>query len=211
MKGCWKKEEAAYVLGDGPSLRDFDYSLLIGKNVIACNEAYFRLQEIGLNPSIWMFVDAKFVGQCKARRGINFYDLPFPIVAGQHCGLREKDNVRLFISAREPTMAEGNLYYREHTGAAAINMAIQTGAKNIYLLGIDLDYIGDLSHSRPGHRMDGSENRSSYQKQIKRYERFASFASNITNLSTISALQSFPKKSWQEHFGVSDAKPKSDI
>lgn len=200
------------MLGDGPSLRDFDYKLLIGKNVIACNDAYFRLLEVGLNPSIWMFVDAKFVGVCKARKGINFYDLPFPIVAGQHCGLKAKDNVTTFISAREPSMAEGFLYYREHTGAAAINQAIQTGAKNIFLLGIDLDYIGDLSHSRPGHRMDGSHNRASYQKQIGRYERFASLHHGIVNLSVISALRSYPKISWQEHFGLEgNVKQESDI
>jgi hypothetical protein len=35
--GAWA-ERRAFVVGSGPSLRGFDYSLLDGENWIACNE-----------------------------------------------------------------------------------------------------------------------------------------------------------------------------
>lgn len=201
LSGMFPGEEV-FVLGDGPSLSGFDYGLLRGKNIIACNESFLRLADVGIIPAVWMFVDAKFVAQMKCSHKMKFDEdsTECIIICGEHCGLRANKRVHLFRSARSPSLIQGSLYYREHTGAAAINAAIQTGAKCIYLLGIDLNYSGDQSHSRPGHRMDGRENIGSYEKQISRYEKFASISEQIINLSAISQLKSYPKMDWREHF-----------
>jgi len=185
------KDEDVFVLGDGPSLLTFDYTRLKGKKVIAVCEAFFRLREVGMYPNIWVFVDATFVGEIKLNKEFKvdpYADNPYRIIAGPSCTLRTRANCFTFIGAKAPSKVPQKLYYATHSGAAAINAAIISGARKIYLLGIDLGYEGDVSHSKPGHRMDGrSANMPHYVKQIKHYNKFAEISDRIVNLSHIVA------------------------
>lgn len=199
-RGLFKGQDA-FVVGDGPSLRGFDYRLLAGKNTIACCNAYFRMRDAGVLPSIWLFVDAQFVGEIKSKPHlIDPYAIEGTrIVCGPSCTLRDKGPVSRFFGATKPSRDPARLYYKEHSGAAAINLGVICDPTTLYLLGIDLTLDNKYeSHAGP-HRLDGVDGQvSHYTRQVHRYEEFASMGVRIVNLSEASLLKSYPKKSWRE-------------
>lgn len=188
-----------FVVGDGPSLRGFDYRVLRGRKTIAVCSSYMRMVDAGVNPDVWVFVDASFVGEIKGHPyRIDPYTVSCRIACGPNCTLRDGGSVSRFFGATSPSRDPRKLYYKEHSGAAAINLGIITGPKKLYLLGIDLTY-GSQGETHAGpHRLDGVEGQlSHYTRQIARYEEFAKIADNIVNLSGISALRSYPKQDWR--------------
>ena len=89
----WKDQEA-FIIGGGPSLRDFDWSLLRDKNTIGCNNAFRLGPDIC---KICLFVDCGFIfsGRKKKREGFYRELAKFPnwVVT----------NTRHLQTCREPT------------------------------------------------------------------------------------------------------------
>ena len=194
----------AFVVGDGPSLRGFDYRLLAGRNTIAVCNAYFRMMGAGVVPSVWVFVDASFVGEIKSKpHCLDPYAVQGTRIAcGPNCTLRDRGPVSRFFGAEKPSRDPARLYYKEHSGAAAMNLGIIAKPRTLYLLGIDLTCVdAEQTHAGP-HRLDNVAGQlSHYTRQVARYEHFASMGTPIVNLSSISMLKSYPKKTWGEVFG----------
>ena len=141
----------AFVLGGGSSLRDFDFNLLSGRLVIGVNDA-FRLG-VQIVP-ITIFGDATWWNRVKwdlekyAKTGGVVYSVAPALMNIKLDWLRCKNRVPNGLGDGE------NLGWNNSTGAAAINLAVNLGARVIYLLGFDMTTAPDgrTTHWHNYHR-----------------------------------------------------------
>lgn len=124
--------QAAYLIGGGSSLKDFDFSVLKGRNTIGCNDA-FRL-----GPEIVkynLFGDTTWFHKVK-------YELEktkVPLVTNSPGMINfNVPHIRKMSRERDGLFSGSTLGWNYSTGAAAINLAISLGATWIFLLGYDL-------------------------------------------------------------------------
>ncbi len=127
----WKGQDAV-IIGGGPSLKGFDFSVLAGKNVIGCNDAFNLGSEI---VKFCIFGDHSWWQKNKWKlekfqgRVVTCCPTVMPYLVP---GL-------LKMEQRVHGLHSGStLGWNYSTGAAAINLAVSLGAKRIYLLGYDL-------------------------------------------------------------------------
>lgn len=136
----WNGQDA-FLIGGGASLKGFNFKWLAGRNTIGCNEA-FRLGPDIIK--ICLFSDVKWFNRTK-------WDLELfkgkvvtcaPGLAGIKC-----DWLHWLSRIEEVPLAGGSSVGWNHsTGAVALNLAVNLGAVQIFMLGFDLCTRGARSH-----------------------------------------------------------------
>lgn len=119
-----------FVIGGGPSLRGFDWSLLHGRHTIGCNDA-FRLGSDVCR--VVFFSDAGFYERAKD-------DLArFPGLVVSHCPrLVVKPPPFVKLLPRMPSgLFEHCIGFGKNSGCGAVNLALLMGASRVFLLGFD--------------------------------------------------------------------------
>jgi hypothetical protein len=132
-----------FVIGNGPSLRNTDLSLLNGEFTFCTNRIYLVLDQLGFKPSYYVCSNELIVEQC-AR---DIEKLPMPKFIGWHnrdlirftpdmtylwtrCGLRS-----WFFTDLTEGCWEGNT-----VTMVAIQLAYYMGFTDVYLVGVDHSY-----------------------------------------------------------------------
>ncbi len=132
-----------FILGNGPSLKQTDLTLLNGEFTFCTNRIYLMLDQLGFTPSYYVVSNDLIVEQC-AR---DIEKLPMPKFVGWHtrdmiqftndmtflwtrCGLRS-----WFFTDLTEGCWEGNT-----VTMVAIQLAYYMGFSEIYLLGVDHSY-----------------------------------------------------------------------
>lgn len=127
----WRGQDV-FIIGGGPSLKDFNWNLLRGLNTIGCNDAY--LLGIGIC-RVCIFGDVKWWEKHKERlskyQGTVFCACPEVKKAMTPDWLY---HVKQYASG----LMEDGVAWNGNTGAAAINLAVLLGAVKIFLLGFDM-------------------------------------------------------------------------
>lgn len=126
----WKDEDV-FIIGGGDSLKTFDWNLLKPHLTIGCNDA-FRLGKDVCKICIFGDIDW-FEFNKKLLEG-------FGGVVMTNCAqLRNKNIPWLFtIGRRASGLHNDAIGWNKNTGAAAVNLALILGAKNVFLLGFDM-------------------------------------------------------------------------
>jgi hypothetical protein len=182
--------QEVFVLASGPSLVDFDYSKLDGKNVICVNHSYKKVKK-----ALWTFaVDRAFV---------QFEDSRAPFRTTLICKKIIGQPVIEYKKAEKFSLNPfDGVWHVKSSGACALNSAIHAGFSKIYLLGFDCT-ITDLVHATDKefrHRKkmwptltekEKKKLKEHFEKTIKYFEYFP--RDNIFNLSTLSAIPYFKK------------------
>lgn len=132
-KPIWKDQDA-YIIGGGPSLREFDWSLLEGLRTIGCNKAYVH------GPSrceVCLFGDVPWWDHHKHE--LERYTKAGGTVFTNASALKTLKVPWLWTMRRENSgLYCDALGWNTNTGMAAINLALIFGAKTLYLLGFDM-------------------------------------------------------------------------
>jgi hypothetical protein len=132
-----------FILGNGPSLKQTDLSLLNGEFTFCTNRIYLMLDQLGFSPSYYVCSNELIVEQC----GRDIENLPIPKFIGWHnrdllnftndmtflwtrCGLRS-----WFFTDLTEGCWEGNT-----VTMVAIQLAYYMGFTDVYLLGVDHSY-----------------------------------------------------------------------
>ena len=148
-----------FIIGGGPSLKNFDIERLRGQRVIAVNCA-FRLAP---------WIDVMYYGDCtwpkkygcddfSDFRGIKITTCPQHVNRQDVKVVTKKNSPYGIIT--DPQFVSWNL----SSGACAINLAFHFGVKRIVLLGYDM------------HRINGEKNwHNFYKDQQKKHEPYARF------------------------------------
>lgn len=182
--------QTCYIIGGGPSLIDFNWSLLAGKNTIAINKAVLTYP----NADVLYWTDNRFYTwhqkEINEFRGLKYALLPAR-GTGADVNLLNRGK-RFGLETRQDTLAHGN-----NSGYAAINLAFHLGAARIVLLGYDMGNANGRSHFHDGYpiRATGDE---IYEKQfIPGFKQLADELKRcgveVWNANLESKLTAFPK------------------
>lgn len=201
------KDQDVYVVGSGPSLLGFNYSKLLGKNVITTNHSYKDVPFSHINS----VVDLDFINKEDNRSPYKSTILRY--FESETPGIKY-EKIPEFSPNPEDGVYIGHRSMYYCAGIAAITMAIHSGAKKIFLYGIDhksfspqemeevyMENTGqrfytekyhthatDLEHD---HRYKFSADDKKFRIKIEAYDQFPT--DNIYNMSKWSALTHFKK------------------
>lgn len=155
-KNAWADAPRVWIIGGGPSLRDFDWSLLAGEVVLGCNRCYER-PNVGATICIdgansagflnWAEM-GKFGDSWRNYTGLKIYSQ----LEQKHDGVPEDVYVvdRMRTQGRDLILEKG-LPQTNNTGTLAVQFAAALGAKDIRLLGFDMGSPGEKQE----HHHDG--------------------------------------------------------
>jgi hypothetical protein len=119
-----------HIVGSGPSLIGFDYSVLDGKRVITVNHAYKLVKS-----EFTVFID-----KCFKREDPEIFNNTFTISRAD-CDPKPNIGFNMARSFSLDPFAGVYPYTRKNSGMSAITIALQGGAEKIYLYGFDHRFI----------------------------------------------------------------------
>jgi hypothetical protein len=149
--GEWAGKRA-FVIGSGPSLKNFDRSHLAGELTIACNEEYRLLRAtINLVQDVRLFATPSDPGVVPLRDREDWYrGGAWPVYFKGHPDREDVDANDFIFQAKSchtqdqlfrwGTSLEAGLTYGANVGLAALSLADVLGASPIYLLGFDCGF-----------------------------------------------------------------------
>lgn len=205
--GSWKGKPC-YIVGGGPSLKGFNWSLLRGKRTIGINLAFTKIE-----PTIIFSMDTRFLNWVlNAKYGkeakekflkaksfkvwLATYNLSLP---GEIFIIPVFKSYRHGLVSFTFDLADG-IGHGNNSGYAALNLAVCLGANPVYLLGFDCSHEKGRSHWHNGHPIKQNETTtknfiSYFEKQATRIK---AKGFDVINLNPNSALECFEKKSIKE-------------
>lgn len=139
-----------FIVGGGASLKDFDFSRLNGKNVIAVNSAYKYVDE----NAVLYWGDTSW-GQDESENLLK-HPSKYKFSSRLHVDLTSNPTGPGGCYWLRKTGSEGfdpdvNSVRGNNSGAHAINFSINLGARRVVLLGFDMSYSGTKSHFHNHH------------------------------------------------------------
>jgi len=195
--------DMCFIVGGGSSLRNFDWTDLDGKFVIAVNRAY----EVLPNAQIVYFTDN------------DFWELHKEFML-KHAGKKIRGSIgdkanlaNAFVEEYKLTGPHGlettpkQLRHGYNSTYAAINLAVHYKFKKIYLLGVDMKWgnAGNkaTSHWHTGHKRIDAE--SVYKRMLGSYDTIVKplrdLGIEVINVTRDSELKVFPKVDFTDVFG----------
>ena len=197
------EDEPCYIIGGGPSLKNFNWNLLFEKNVIGCNAAFYI--GVDLIP-IMIFGDGAFLRQ--HRSGLDNYSKNGGLViTNSHIVNRfdPPEYLKQMKKANRGLIKDG-LGWNANTGASAINLALLFGANPIYLLGYDMK-LSPEGEKNFHNAYNDTPNTKAYDRFLRGMAEVARDlpqlfpGHQVINLEDdTSALKVFQKESLKEHF-----------
>lgn len=186
------KGEDVFIVGGGGSLHHFykqgGFALLEDKNTICLNHSYMYCKT-----DILLFLDKRFKGEFEGR-GHRWADIR-KVLAGPSSSMRPHKNISTFMGSNSISHDPGQLYGITMSGLAGINAALLTGAKRIFLMGLDCGFVNGLGHfySREWQHVRDNDD-TAYRRNAKRFDVFKkySFIYNLSKESRITAFEKLP-------------------
>lgn len=197
--------KTCFIIGGGPSLEGFDWSLLSGYPTIGINKTFQQF-----------FADINY------SMDYNFFDLVQHSVEPKQLGYElhkkwlEYKGIKLFIRQDETHGFAAGIYYvkklfkkaisfdlnagiypMNNSGGGALMLALALGCKNIGLLGYDFKVKGNKTHWHDGYSKQNVEtlarNLEDFRSKIDEFAPFIlELGINVVNLSSDSNLRNFP-------------------
>lgn len=132
----WKDQEV-FIIGGGPSLKDFDWTLLHQEYTIGCNTAFTLGEKVC---KICVFGDKSWFHVFEEKLS-QFKGAVFTNIEAYH---HRNHLPWLWTLRRHMTgLHKDGLGWNGNTGSIAINLALLLGAKKVYLMGYDMQRIND--------------------------------------------------------------------
>ena len=182
--------ETIYIIGGGPSLKNFDFRSLAGSRTIAVNKAMFFYP----NADVLYWTDSRFYTWYKNDID-NFKSLKFTIKAGS----QYNTDVKILKKGKAHGLEKDPqiLAHGFNSGYAAINLAYHLGAKRIILLGFDMSMSGLESHFHDGYPTVPAGNKVYQDKFLPGFKQLSAELKAagivVLNASPYSKLTAFPK------------------
>lgn len=128
--------EDVYIVGSGISLIGFDFGKLKGLNVVPLNHACFQVPNIAFH----VFLDTRFLAEANLieASGVKWDAMPWQKVTSSHSTLGTRDGLAVIRPSNQFNYDPNLGFYTSRNSACfAISTAIYSGAKRIFLLGVD--------------------------------------------------------------------------
>lgn len=160
------KGQRCFIIGNGPSLNKHDLSKLEGEFVFAVNSFYYKTRETGFRPTFFVVEDTKVMEENAEE--IKAYEAPYKFFPAQYKSFHPADGNVFFFSmdqgfyrANSPyycvprfsTDATRQLYCGQSVTYINLQLAFFMGFTEVYLIGMDFDYIIPKEHERRGNHI----------------------------------------------------------
>lgn len=205
--GKWSAKDCV-VVGGGPSLKTFDWNLLVRHpRVIVVNRAWRDCPMAAL----WFSEDIRVIelwhedSAWKAFQGTKIFHALDPAYADR----AEKLDSSLWIIERKrrdkfwaSTFDEG-LSYSSNSMIGALNIASILQASPIYILGLDCNAIGKREvnyhdeYERAGFDRTGDHQYESFKSDFEHWAALHLKNVSVINLNPASAVECWPKRDWR--------------
>jgi hypothetical protein len=192
-----KLSNPTFIIGGGPSLKGKDLSELKGKSAIGVNYDMFRPEtKIGIFADLMFYKNFKYDIQAAHIPIVTMTpdakkDFPFLYYM-------EKTKVNLLdLSGNGLAWFHSQVSEAGNTGAAALNLAVVLGIREVVLIGFDMKETEGRRnhHDAYGYQEKGAD---PYGRFIKRFESFLPdlehLGVKVYNSNLESAMECFPKK-----------------
>jgi len=182
--------ETIYIIGGGPSLKNFNFSELKGLNTIAINKAVFFHQ----TADVLFWTDSRFYTWYKNDID-NFNGLKFSLKPGS----QYTTDIKVLRKGVDHGLEKDPhvLAHGFNSGYAAINLAYHLGANRIVLLGFDMHNDGKDTHFHEGYPTQPAGDhiyKDKFLPGFKELERgLRADGITVFNASPYSSLNEFPK------------------
>lgn len=211
------QDQPAFVVGSGPSLRNFDYRPLTNRNTIGCNEEYRWGPCIAICQDVRFFFGDGSPGRTPAKDNPAWYggpqipvwfkghpDRPDPHVERDEvfaigAATELQRNVVGALEFRWPLRLEDGLAYGAMCGIAALSLADALGASPIFLLGMDCKATPDgTTHSHDRYPADWKMTNAKHRAGVfamwaKEYRKWAPHVRGRAVTVGDSAVDAFPR------------------
>jgi len=146
------KQKQIFIAGNGPSLRDLDFSLLEGRDWLGMNAAYRYWDRVGIYPKIYCCLD-KVVVRSHAEQILRLYregriERFFLVrdILDELPDFPQDDRVFFLEDMVASEVPEARIFHtafpdKKTTGSWAVRFAIFLGYRDITLGGIDCSYV----------------------------------------------------------------------
>lgn len=199
-----RKDASIVIIGGGTSLKGFDFNRLNKEFTIAVNHTI----EFYPQATCLLFGDKIFLHKYDKTK-FNFDDYKGLIFARDTCksskpfqdwDLEEKENVYFFEGLRdEPSMnPRKGLFHPTSSGFLAMNLALQMGARKIYLLGFDYYKENEQMHFFKDHEHHIKYDSDRLERKLVKIPYFEKYRNRFINCSPKSKIDIFEKKHWSE-------------
>lgn len=157
------KGERCFIIGNGPSLNKHDLSLLKDEYVFAVNSFYYKTAETGFRPTFFVVEDDAVMRENIEQ--IRAYEAPYKFFPTNYKelhpaaentyffrmnrGFYEKSSPNYCVP-RFSTDASKVLYCGQSVTYINLQLAFFLGFTEVYLIGMDFDYVIPPEHGRKG-------------------------------------------------------------
>lgn len=160
------KGDRCFIIGNGPSLNNHDLSLLEGEKTFAVNSFYYKTRENGFKPTFFV-VEDEMVMKENYEQFIS-YDVPFKFFPVEYSKYHPPAPNVFYFRMNHGFYQDGSPYYNLprfssdplkglYCGQTVtyINMqlAFFMGFSEVYLIGMDFDYVIPKEHKRNGNNI----------------------------------------------------------
>lgn len=157
------KGQRCFIIGNGPSLNKHDLSLLENEYSFGVNSFYYKTRESGFRPTFYVVEDSSVMKENIEE--IRAYEAPYKFFPTIYSRLHPKTPNTFFFEMnrgfyektspnyavpRFSTDASKVLYCGQSVTYINLQLAFFMGFTEVYLIGMDFDYIIPESHSRKG-------------------------------------------------------------
>lgn len=155
--------QRCFIIGNGPSLNRHDLSLLENEYSFGVNSFYYKTRETGFRPTFYVVEDSSVMKENVAE--IRAYEAPFKFFPTIYRSLHPKTPNTFFFEMnrgfyektspnyavpRFSTDASRVLYCGQSVTYINLQLAYFMGFTEVYLIGMDFDYVIPDSHKRTG-------------------------------------------------------------
>lgn len=155
--------QRCFIIGNGPSLNKHDLSLLEDEYSFGVNSFYYKTRETGFRPTFYVVEDSSVMKENIAE--IRAYEAPYKFFPTIYKKLHPKTPNTFFFEMnrgfyertspnyavpRFSTDATNVLYCGQSVTYINLQLAFFMGFTEVYLIGMDFDYVIPKSHKRTG-------------------------------------------------------------
>ena len=201
LSGDWS-DRPCYLIGGGTSLRDFDFSKLTDGIKVGCNRSAFES-----DADVLVTLDQQFARQRRDQIQ-DFVDSGKSAVLAMppsEVGHTQIEGATYIYRVRNEGLShKKDQIYGVHTGRAALNVAFLMGAKDIRLLGYDMQNGKEGVHFHGGYPWQNAETNRFMNKWSQNFGRckqeLDAAGVRVTNYigSPASILTDFPTRPLEE-------------
>lgn len=157
------KGDRCFIIGNGPSLNKHDLSLLDGEYTFGVNSFYYKTRETGYRPFFYVVEDTSVMNENLDE--IRSYYAPFRFFPTSYRDLLPNDPNTFYFRMnrgfyeksspnyavpRFSTDATNVLYCGQSVTYINLQLAYFMGFTEVFLIGMDFDYVIPVSHKRTG-------------------------------------------------------------